>query len=98
MNVVYNIDCMEYMENLPDKEFDLAVVDPPYAINRFKNGKTSRLRKYGSLKTVNNLRPTKEWFQELVRVSKNQIVLGTTIFATFCLQHQNLFFGTNINL
>lgn len=76
MNVVYNIDCMEYMENLPDKEFDLAVVDPPYAINRFKNGETSRLRKYGSLKTVNNSRPTKEWFQELVRVSKNQIVFG----------------------
>lgn len=30
MNVAYNIDCMEYMKTLPDKAFDLAVVDPPY--------------------------------------------------------------------
>lgn len=30
MNVAYNVDCMEYMRTLPDKAFDLAVVDPPY--------------------------------------------------------------------
>lgn len=76
MNVAYNMDCMEYMRSLPDKAFDLAVVDPPYYINRFKNGETSRLRKYGQLNTVNNDKPTKEWFNELVRVSKNQIVFG----------------------
>lgn len=76
MNVAYNIDCMEYMKSLPDKAFDLAVCDPPYGINRFKNGETSRLRKYGQLNTVNNDKPTKEWFNELVRVSKNQIVFG----------------------
>lgn len=29
-NVAYNMDCMEYMRTLPDKSFDLAVVDPPY--------------------------------------------------------------------
>jgi site-specific DNA-methyltransferase (adenine-specific) len=33
MNVAYNIDCMEYMKTLPDKVFDLAIVDPPYGIN-----------------------------------------------------------------
>lgn len=76
MNVAYNMDCMEYMRSLPDKAFDLAVVDPPYSINRFKNGETSRLRRYGQLNTVNDKKPTKEWFQELVRVSKNQIVFG----------------------
>lgn len=76
MNVAYNMDCMEYMRSLPDKAFDLAVVDPPYSINRFKNGETSRLRRYGQLSTVNDKKPTKEWFQELVRVSKNQIVFG----------------------
>lgn len=32
MNVAYNMDCMEYMRTLPDKAFDLAVVDPPYGI------------------------------------------------------------------
>lgn len=73
---VFNEDCMIGMRRYPDKYFDLAVCDPPYAINQFKNGETSRLRKYGSLKTVNDSRPTKEWFQELVRVSKNQIVFG----------------------
>lgn len=61
---------------MADKAFDLAVVDPPYGINRFKNGETSRLRKYGDLNSVNNLRPTKEWFLELERISKNQIVFG----------------------
>lgn len=29
-SIVYNMDCMEYMKSLPDKAFDLAVVDPPY--------------------------------------------------------------------
>ena len=72
----FNEDCMIGMHQYPDKYFDLAVCDPPYAINWFKNGETSRLRKYGSLKSVNDSRPTKEWFQELVRVSKNQIVFG----------------------
>ena len=75
-SVAFNEDCMTGMRRYPDKYFDLAVCDPPYAINRFKNGETSRLRKYGSLKSVNDSRPTKEWFQELVRVSKNQIVFG----------------------
>ena len=32
-SLTYNIDCMEYMKTLPDKAFDLAVVDPPYGIN-----------------------------------------------------------------
>lgn len=51
MNVVYNIDCMEYMRTLPDKYFDLAVCDPPYGINinhnigRRKGGKPSGHKK-----------------------------------------------------
>lgn len=34
MNIAYNMDCMEYMRTLPDKAFDLAVVDPPYGIEK----------------------------------------------------------------
>ncbi len=64
------------MKEFPDKFFDLAVCDPPYSIKRFKNGETSILRKYGSLKSVNDERPTNEYFDELFRVSKNQIVWG----------------------
>jgi site-specific DNA-methyltransferase (adenine-specific) len=76
MNEAYLMDCMEYMKTLPDKAFELAICDPPYSINRFKHGETSRLRKYGQLDTANNMRPTPEWFKELQRVSVNQIVFG----------------------
>ena len=43
MNIAYNIDCMEYMRTLPDNAFDLAVVDPPYGIEKAFNAK-SRIR------------------------------------------------------
>ena len=76
MNVAYNMDCMEGMKQYPDKYFDLAVVDPPYAIERFLNAQPTRLNKYGSLHTANDLRPTKEYFDELFRVSKNQVIFG----------------------
>ena len=75
MNIAYNMDCMEYMRTLPDKVFDLAVVDPPYGIEKaFKP--QSRIAKYGQLQTVNDEKPDKKWFMELCRVSKNQIVWG----------------------
>ena len=45
MNIAYNMDCMEYMRTLPDKAFDLAVVDPPYGISITKSG---RLKKYNA--------------------------------------------------
>ena len=76
ISIVENRDCLEAMKEFPDKFFDLAIVDPPYAINRFKNGENSRLRKYGQMDSVNNARPSKEYFDELFRVSKNQIVWG----------------------
>ena len=41
---IMNIDCMEYMKTLPDKFFDLAVVDPPYGIDINSSG---RLGHYG---------------------------------------------------
>lgn len=75
MNIAYNMDCMEYMRTLPDKTFDLAVVDPPYGIEEaFKP--QSRIAKYGQLQTVNDEKPDEKWFMELCRVSKNQIVWG----------------------
>ncbi len=76
LNDLYNMDCMDGMRQFPDGYFDLAIVDPPYGINRFKNGETSRLRKYGQIDTVNNLKPEASYFSELFRVSKNQIIWG----------------------
>ncbi len=75
MNAAYNMDCMEAMREIPDKYFDLAVVDPPYGIEKgFKA--TSHIAKYGQMDTVNDQKPTGEYFKQLFRVSKNQIVFG----------------------
>lgn len=48
MNIAYNMDCMEYMRTLPDKAFDLAVVDPPYR-DAAENAPTKDMRRNGSL-------------------------------------------------
>lgn len=69
------MDCMEYMRMFPDKFFDLAIVDPPYGINdAFKA--TSRIAKYGQVVSVNDYKPSPDYFQELFRVSKDQIIWG----------------------
>lgn len=75
MNIAYNMDCMEDMRQMPDKCFDLAVVDPPYGIDKTFRP-TGRIAKYGQMVTVNDKRPSKQYFTELLRVSKNQIVFG----------------------
>lgn len=76
MNVAYCCNCLGAMKKLPDGYADLVVADPPYGINSFKNSKTSRLRKYGSLESVNNFPFTEEMFNEMRRISKNQIIFG----------------------
>lgn len=108
---VYNMDCMEYMRSMPDKFFELAVVDPPYGINAPNmtmgtnmnrkhggyNGESvaQRLKKgrlnqgAGKLKNraLNTMPcdwdfnpPGKEYFDELFRVSKNQVIWGGNYF------------------
>ena len=77
MNIAINIDCMEYMKDIPDKYFDLAVVDPPYGINIQKSG---RLRKYNTNHIWDNSIPDKAYFDELFRVSENQIIWGGNYF------------------
>ena len=72
---VKNMDCMDYMRQFPDKFFDLAVVDPPYGIDKGFT-KPSRIAKYGQTISVNDMKPTQEYFDELFRVSKNQIIWG----------------------
>lgn len=74
-NIVYNMDCMVGLREYPDKYFDLAVVDPPYGINKAYKA-TSRIRAYGDVHVANDLKPGKEYFAELMRVSKNQIIWG----------------------
>ena len=76
----HNEDCMIGMARYPDKHFDLAIVDPPYGLERFKKG-GSHVNKYGNEKGKwNNEKPTVEYFDELFRVSKCQIVWGGNNF------------------
>ena len=75
MSDFLNIDCMIGMAEDPDKYFDLAIVDPPYGIEKGFNGQ-KRIKKYGQLETVNDMKPRPEYFTELFRVSKNQIIWG----------------------
>lgn len=84
-----NIDCMEYMAALPDKAFDLAIVDPPYGIcaDVKNNGKNSDRHEKTSLAKLNTYKtgwdnsiPDDKYFAELKRVSKHQIIWGANYF------------------
>ena len=72
---VYNEDCMLGMARYPDNHFDLAIVDPPYGAGNIKNCTQNKYRTY-----INEM-PKKEYWDELFRVSKNQIVCGGNYFA-----------------
>ena len=77
---ITNEDNMELMARYEDNYFDLAIVDPPYGLERFKKG-GSHVNKYGSEDGLwNNTKPTKEYFKELFRVSKYQIIWGSNNF------------------
>lgn len=75
---LYNMDCMEYMANCKDNEFDLAIVDPPYGIDINSSG-THFKEKY-DIKDWDKETPNDEYFAELKRVSKNQIIWGGNYF------------------
>ena len=83
----YNMDCMKLMQSKPDKYYELAIVDPPYGIKADKNkrantqlGKSlAKCKDYGA-KEWDNTPPDENYFQELFRVSKNQIIWGANHF------------------
>lgn len=77
-------DCMDILPKYPDKYFDLAVVDPPYgtqigAVKFSRMGGHTR-KKYGKKALEWDVAPGEEYFQELFRVSKNQIIWGGNFF------------------
>lgn len=80
MRDFFNMDCLEGMKNYPDKYFSLAIVDPPYGINA--DGGTggfgcAKARHYSSKWDATI--PSKEYFDELKRVSRAQVIWGGNI-------------------
>ena len=90
LNKLYNMDCMEGMAQFPDKYFSLAIVDPPYGIG--EDGRKTARRCVPSVKWKNpkpkpyklggwdNNSPDKIYFNELFRISKDQIIWGANYF------------------
>lgn len=71
-----NCDCLEYMKTVPDNYYSLALVDPPYGIGISSNPVRQKHKK----KIWDNEIPTPEYFEELFRVSQNQIIWGGNYF------------------
>jgi site-specific DNA-methyltransferase (adenine-specific) len=84
---IYQMDCLEAMKEMKDNAFDLAIVDPPYGIG--ESNKKQRTRKKHVNRVVHKVKewdtkiPSEEYFKELKRVSKNQIIWG----ANYMVQH-----------
>ena len=78
--LLLNADCMEVMKHIKDNEFELSCVDPPYGINMAMGHKGSKKRgdanKYKNFAGNDSQTPKQEYWDELFRVSKNQIVWG----------------------
>ena len=75
----YNMDCMDYMRSVPKHFFDLAIVDPPYGIGRSSMGEKKKWKSYNP-KDWDNAPPDRKYFEELFRVSKNQVIFGGNYF------------------
>lgn len=86
-NSILNMDCLNFMKNCPNNYFDLVLTDPPYGIGEScgKNksrGKLAIAKDYGC-KDWDKAIPQKEIFDEILRVSKNQIIFGGNYFIEY---------------
>lgn len=83
LSQVYNTDCMQYMATVPDGHFDIAIVDPPYGLPSKSTQGSGKLK--GRCLNRGNISawdvvPSEEYFAELRRVSKQQIIWGGNYF------------------
>ena len=79
-------DCLEFMRTMPDKSVDAVVTDPPYGIG--KDGQKKSSGRHGGRKAYEFLgwdkqRPSQGYFEELLRISKKQIIWGGNYFADY---------------
>ena len=82
---LHNVDCMEYLATLEDNAFDLAIVDPPYGIGEsgatnHTRGKLAKSKNYKPFAGGDASAPREEYFAQLERVSRNQIIWGANHF------------------
>ena len=80
---LFNMDCMEYMAQFPDNYFELAIVDPPYGLDKSSTHGRGKLRdRIINTDSIHkwDTPPNKSYFNELMRVSKNQIIWGGNYF------------------
>jgi site-specific DNA-methyltransferase (adenine-specific) len=85
LNQLYNMDCMDGMQLIPNKYFDIAIVDVPYGIGESgeKNNTRTKLaqaKDYKAFHGNDSKAPDEAYFKELIRVSKNQIIWGANHF------------------
>lgn len=75
-------DCMDYLPQFPDKYFELAIVDPPYGININANMGRRKCDKNSNYPKAywDNCPPSNEYFEQLFRISKKQIIWGGNYF------------------
>ena len=93
LNKIHNMDCLEYMKTVPDNFYDLCLTDPPYGIKINKmNFVTSGAVKVGGAyrndyskhnTEWDNFTPSIEYFNEIKRISKQQIIFGGNYFTDF---------------
>lgn len=74
-----NIDCMKYMAKLPDKAFDLAIVDPPFGLRDLSKNPLRASRGFETTYKNDSI-PPPSYFKELYRVSKRSIIFGSQYF------------------
>lgn len=91
LNKLYNMDCMQGMKEFPDGFFDLAIVDPPYGIGidgqkKRVCGNPKHNRKEHIRKSWDKTIPPPEYFRELERVSKAQVIWGGNYFVPYLEQ------------
>ena len=86
---LYHIDCMEFMADKPDKYYDLAIVDPPYGLDMddhaYQNGVNCKANGFKDHRKGrwDDAIPDSLYFNELFRVSKNQIIWGGNYMTKF---------------
>ena len=77
---LYNTDCLKYMKTCPDKSFDLCLTDPPYGINSKMKGGTWGINSIYKEMLEWDYVVGQEYFDEIMRVSKNQIIWGGNLY------------------